>query len=83
MSDKEKQTFCHCFDCDKPIFVGDSCHSITYSLDKIDSIMSVSPSNAEGLGTWCSKCFSKILKKGECTISLEHVTSSSQRHADK
>ncbi|WP_286270526.1 hypothetical protein [Thalassotalea hakodatensis] len=75
MSDKERQTFCHCFGCDNPIYVGDYCHSITYSHEKIGSIMSVTPTYAEGLGTWCSECFNKMLSKGECSLSLEYVQS--------
>lgn len=71
MTQAKKETFCHCFGCDKPILVGDSCHSITYSYDKIDSSMIVTPTNAQGLGSWCSPCFSKMIEQGEEQLSLE------------
>lgn len=71
MTETKKETFCHCFGCDQPILVGDSCHSITYSYDHIDSIMSVTPTNAQGLGSWCSACFHKMIKQGSEQLSLE------------
>tara|TARA_R110002167_G_scaffold137654_1_gene324737 strand:+ start:34744 stop:34989 length:246 start_codon:yes stop_codon:yes gene_type:complete len=73
MNNTDEEIFCLCFRCDKPIKVGDKVHSICYSYEKIESSVFIAPIYAEGLGTWCSDCFTEIVKKEKGELSIESL----------
>jgi len=43
MTEPNKETFCNCFGCERPIYVGDKVHSLTYAFEKIEAINIVAP----------------------------------------
>lgn len=71
MTELNQEIFCHCFGCERPIKVGERVHSITYTRETIVSSNAVQPDYGEGLGTWCSPCFSELLKKGSCDVAVD------------
>lgn len=75
MKESNQETFCHCFGCDRAIKVGERVHSISYTRETIVSSNAVQPDYGEGLGTWCTPCFSELLRKGSCDVAVEHFTS--------
>lgn len=60
---KESTVFCHCHECEQPIYVGDIMHSVTYSQDVAMAQYSVQPLQANSLGIWCKTCFPKAQKR--------------------
>tara|TARA_R110002167_G_C12705114_1_gene654277 strand:- start:13149 stop:13385 length:237 start_codon:yes stop_codon:yes gene_type:complete len=73
MTNTSEQTFCNCFGCDRGILVGEKVHSLTYTYEKISTPNMVSPIYAEGLGTWCDDCFSKLKKDKNYQVPWEHI----------
>lgn len=60
-----KEEFCHCDHCNKPIFVGEKCITVTISKDHIDTSWSVEPLNAIGAATWHLECAPAGMAKHE------------------
>ena len=73
MTNTNEQTFCNCFGCDRGILVGEKVHSLTYTYEEISTLNMVSPIYAEGLGTWCDNCFSKLKKDKNYQVPFEHI----------
>jgi hypothetical protein len=75
MTEPNKETFCNCFGCERPIYVGDKVHSLTYAYEEIEASNIVAPLYAEGLGTWCDDCFSKLRKDKTYQVPWEYIQS--------
>jgi hypothetical protein len=73
MTNTNEQTFGNCFGCEREILVGEKVHSLTYTFEKIESSSMVNPIYAEGLGTWCDSCFSKLKKDKNYQVPWEHI----------
>jgi hypothetical protein len=73
MTETDEQIFCSCFGCEREILVGDKVHSLTYSFEKIETLHVVAPIYAEGLGTWCDSCFSKLKKNKDYQVPWEDI----------
>ena len=73
MTESNKEIFCNCFGCERSIYVGDKVHSLTYSFEKIEASNIVAPLYAEGLGTWCSDCFSKLKQDKNYQVPWEYI----------
>lgn len=58
-----EETFCLCWKCDAPIYVGDNCVSVTASYDLVESAVVVQPLQAESLALYCMFCAPRRLNR--------------------